>query len=61
MHQPQLFPAVREKVLQNLGGYIRHEDIMKDIDNYIISPILGEDPGILGAIRLGYLALEKAL
>ncbi len=61
MHQPQLFPAVREKVLQNLGGYIRHEDIMKDIDNYIIPPILGEDPGILGAIRLGYLALEKTL
>ncbi|HWT73206.1 MAG TPA: ROK family protein [Mobilitalea sp.] len=55
MHQPQLFPLVRKNVIANLNGYLNSEAILKNIDNYIIPPALGDDPGIMGALRLGYL------
>lgn len=54
MHQPQLFPLVRKYVTRNLNGYLDSDVILKDIDNYIIPPALGDDPGIMGALRLGY-------
>ena len=52
MEQPQLFPKVRENVVQMLNGYIRAKEIMKDIDNYIVPPKLGKQAGVLGAIAL---------
>ena len=55
MHQESLFPMVREKVKEMLSGYISHEMIWDKIDDYIVKPALGEDPGILGAIKLGML------
>ncbi len=54
MHQPQLFPLVRKYVVENLNGYVNADQILKDIDNYIIAPALGDDPGIKGALKLGY-------
>jgi fructokinase len=59
MHQPQLFPLVRKYVIENLNGYLNSDVILKDIDNYIIPPALGDDPGIMGALRLGYNALMQ--
>lgn len=59
MHQPQLFPLVRKKVLENLNGYLNSDVILKDIDNYIIPPALGDNPGIMGALRLGYLSMNQ--
>lgn len=59
MHQEQLFPMIREKVVQMLGGYIGHSSVNEDINAYIIAPALGENPGILGAVRLGMMALQK--
>jgi len=55
MHQPQLFPMIRQYVIENLNGYLDSEDIIKGIDQYIIPPALGDNPGIMGALRLGYL------
>lgn len=57
MHQPQLFPLVRENVIANLNGYLNSGVIQKDIDHYIIPPALGDNPGIMGALRLGYNAI----
>lgn len=57
MHQEKLFGMVRKAVQEMLNGYVAHEAITESIDDYIIPPALGEDPGILGAIRLGVLAL----
>jgi len=54
MHQEQLFDLVRKEVVKQLNGYVHHDAILKDIDNYIVAPGLGDDPGIKGAIRLGY-------
>lgn len=59
MHQEQLFPMVRAKVKELLNGYVHHEMIGEKIEQYIIPPALGEDPGILGAVELGRLELLR--
>jgi len=59
MHQEQLFDLVRKEVVKQLNGYVHHDAILKDIDNYIVAPGLGDDPGIKGAIRLGYLEMMR--
>lgn len=59
MHQEGLFSMVREKVKEMLGDYISHEMIFDKMEEYIVKPALGEDPGILGAVKLGMLALQE--
>ena len=51
MHQEQLFPLIREKVLEQLNGYIVTKEL-KDIDNYIVPASLNDDQGIMGSIKL---------
>lgn len=58
MHQEQLFPMVRAKVKEMLNGYVSNEMITDRMESYIVKPALGEDPGILGAIKLGMNALR---
>lgn len=57
MHQEKLFGMVRKEVQNLLNGYVAHEMITDTIDQYIVPPALGEDPGIKGAIKLGLDAL----
>ena len=38
-----------------LNGYVDHEMLDAQIDQYIVAPALGENPGILGAMCLGIL------
>lgn len=59
MHQEKLFPMVRKQVQHFLNGYIPHKTILEDMDEYIVPPALGEDTGVLGAVRLGALALSS--
>ncbi len=59
MHQSVLFSIVREKVLKILNGYIYHPLVLEHIDHYIVEPGLGEDPGVLGSIKLGMMELER--
>ena len=59
MHQEQLLAMVRENVKKMLNGYVANPMILENIDEYIVKPQLGEDPGILGAIKLGLDALEE--
>jgi fructokinase len=58
MKQSQLFPMIREKVLQNLNGYFSNEKITKEIDSYIVPAGLGQNAGICGAIALAEQACE---
>ena len=58
MHQSQLFPLIHKNVHEMLNGYIYHENL-NNMDQYILPPALGENPGILGAIKLGMQALEE--
>ncbi|MDR0396095.1 MAG: ROK family protein [Oscillospiraceae bacterium] len=50
MHQRHLFPAIRLRTIDLLGGYIRSGRILDDIDNYIVAPGLGDDSGIVGGL-----------
>ncbi len=51
MHQEQLFPLVRKKVIDNLNGYLSTPEL-EDIDNYIVPAGLNDDQGIMGCIKL---------
>jgi fructokinase len=52
MEQTQLFSMIRENVQQMLNGYIQANEILKEIDNYIVPPGLGKHSGVVGAIAL---------
>ncbi len=55
MHQLQLFPLIRTKLLEKLAGYI-HTKELEDIEEYVVPASLDDDQGILGALQLGVLA-----
>ena len=57
MHQEKLFDMVRREAKNMLNGYIPHDMILNSMEEYIVPPALGEDPGIMGAIKLGLDAL----
>ena len=59
MQQQQIFPLIRAKVQKSLNGYIRSEQILEQMDQYIVPPALGGRAGVLGAIALGYREAEK--
>ena len=55
MHQLQLFPLIRKKLLEKLAGYI-HTKELEDMDSFVVPASLNEEQGIKGAIQLGVLA-----
>jgi fructokinase len=59
MEQAQLFPLIRSKVEDLLGGYINAPEIQENIAEYIVSPGLGSQAGVLGAIALAQQAVEE--
>lgn len=59
MHQEQLLPMVRSKVDKMLGGYIRTKELL-DMNSYIVAPSLQDNQGIMGALKLGMEALDRA-
>ncbi len=56
MHQEQLFPMIREKVREMIGGYLNTTELA-DLDHYIVPASLHDDQGIRGCIKLGLDAL----
>jgi fructokinase len=52
MEQNQLFPMIRKNIQKMLNGYIQANDILKEIDSYIVPPGLGNQAGVMGAIAL---------
>ena len=59
MHQTQLFPLIREKVVASLNNYVHHPAILEDIDAFIVPPMLGNQAGVLGAIALAQAAIDQ--
>ncbi|MCR5149524.1 MAG: ROK family protein [Eubacterium sp.] len=59
MHQMQLFPLVRKKVLEKVNGYLDTPEL-RDIDSYICPAGLSDDQGIMGAVKLAMNACEKS-
>jgi len=59
MNQRGLLPLVREQVRINLNGYVQVPQVLTAIDEYIVSPGLGEQSGVLGAIALAQMELDN--
>ena len=57
--QEMLLPLIRKKIQNTLNGYIQSPAITKDIDQYIVPPVLGNRSGMLGAIALAKMAYES--
>ncbi len=52
MKNKHLFPTIRKAVMKLLNGYVKNDLIFKKIDEYIVSPDLGENSGFFGAVAL---------
>lgn len=59
MRRTQLYPMIHRKVQQTLNNYIQAEQILVDIDHFIVPPELGDRAGVLGAIALATQALKQ--
>jgi fructokinase len=53
MHVEKLFPLIRQKTLEYLGGYIDTPEL-QDIDTYIVPAGCGGSQGIKGALYLAH-------
>lgn len=52
MRQAHLLPKIRAKMLDVLKGYVQKDTVTKHVDQYIVTPGVGENSGVLGAIAL---------
>jgi fructokinase len=52
MERPGLIGDVRERLRGLLGGYLGRPSLDRDLDHYLVTPGLGDDAGVLGAIAL---------
>ncbi|MEK3914120.1 ROK family protein [Paenibacillus sp. FSL H7-0331] len=52
MKQKQLFPLIHGQVTQMLNGYVQMDELVSGIDRYIVSPGLGDNAGLSGALVL---------
>ena len=60
MKTPGLIEEVRTATQARLAGYVRHPRLGAGLVDYIVTPALGDDAGITGAIELGRQALPMA-
>jgi fructokinase len=60
MQQPQIFPLLRKKVQNLLNGYVQSPMILDHIDEYIVSPGLGNRSGVIGAMALAESMLSAS-
>ncbi|MBQ8973472.1 MAG: ROK family protein [Clostridia bacterium] len=58
MHQTQLFAKVRKLTQELLNGYVAHESLLNNIDDYIVPPGLGDNAGAVGSLLLAKQALQ---
>lgn len=60
MKRKELYAKIRVNVRDFLNGYIKHDKVIKDLDDFIVEPGLGDESGICGALALAEQAfLEK--
>lgn len=59
MHQKQLLPMIRAEVKRNLNGYVSAAALQDGIDEYIVSPGLGDNAALCGSLALGLAAWKR--
>ena len=59
MHRTHVFPMIRRRTLELLGGYIKSKALLSDIDSYIVSPGLGDLSGVTSALILAKRAYRN--
>lgn len=59
MHKEFLFPMIREKTISLLNGYIASPVVADGMKDYIVSPGLGDNSGVMGAWLLARKAYEE--
>ena len=52
MQKDFMFPQVRNRVQELLNSYLVNDMLLKNIDKYIVPPLLGNRSGVLGGIAL---------
>ena len=57
MHQEQLFPLIRKKLITYINGYVITEEL-EDPEHYVVPASLHDDQGIMGCLELARRALE---
>ena len=55
-----LLPKVQQRTKELINGYIQSSVILENIESYIVSPGLGNQSGMLGAIALAEQALQRS-
>lgn len=58
MHQLQLFPMIRSRFAQLLNGYLKTKEL-EALDSFIVPQSLDDKQGIMGALKLGMMELER--
>jgi fructokinase len=58
--QPVLLPLARTEMAALLAGYVQAPALLEHIDEYVVTPALGERAGVLGAMALARDALAHA-
>ncbi|MFC0469703.1 ROK family protein [Halalkalibacter kiskunsagensis] len=61
MKQKQVFPYVFEYVKLLLNDYVPFPEVSTNIEEYIVSPGLGDNAGIMGSILMGKQAYQEQL
>ena len=52
MNRAELLPAIRRRLLHWLGGYVDRAEIIETVDEYVVTPALQAQSGVLGAVLL---------
>jgi fructokinase len=66
MQQPQMFGLLRDEFRRIMNGYIRHPEVLENLESYIQAPGLGGRAGVLGGLVLAeqewtHLAIRRAV
>lgn len=60
MKQQQLFPLIQKNLQGMLAGYVSHPSLNEDIAQFIVSPELGDNAGLCGALALAKVAIDES-
>ena len=52
MQQGHLLERVRRRLPGVLAGYVKRDEVGRDVDRYVVAPRFGQDAGLIGAFAL---------